>query len=102
VVGTEIAYTCLDIFIHNQRVARIDHPAADSILHWLQRLDGEYVSKLVLMNPHGWLTMDIYDDGMLALCFCNNRLEVDSSEVISRQSAAIKVLRFIEPEDPVG
>src|SRR5436305_10122616 len=81
---TATAYTCLDIFVRNQRVARIDHPTSESILHWLQRLDGEYVTKLILMNPQGWLTIDVADEYLL-LCLCNNRLEIDASEMVSRQ-----------------
>ena len=100
-VDTEIAYACLDIFIRNQRVAHVGHPAADSILNWLGRLDGSDVTKLVLMNRQGWLAIDINDEDTLTLCFCNNQLEIDTSEVVSRQTAAEKVLQFMEFNSPL-
>ena len=94
-VDAGIAHTSLYVYVRNQRVAHLDNPAGHSILDWLDRLDGEYVTKLVLTNGHIWLTIDVTDEE-ISLCICNDKLEIIESEVISRQDASVKVLQFID------
>ena len=88
------AQPSLYIYVRNQRVAYLDNPASRTILDWLDRLDGAYVTSLVLMNRQGWLTIDNVDD-FLNLSYCNSKLEISSSEVVSRQIGAAKVLQFM-------
>jgi hypothetical protein len=94
-VSTGVAQTSLHIYVRNQRVAHFDNPAPHSILDWLGRLDGEYVTRLVLSNGRGWLTIDTSDE-VLSLCICNNNLEILSCEMFSREDAPDVVLQFID------
>jgi hypothetical protein len=93
-VASGAAQTGLHIYVRNQRVAHFDNPAAHSILDWLARLDGEYVTKLVLSNGRGWLTIDTIEEA-LSLCVCNNDLEVLSREVVAHEAAPDLVRQFI-------
>jgi hypothetical protein len=93
-IGTGVAQMSLHIYVRNQRVAHFDNLAPHSILDWLGRLDGEYVTKLVLSNGHEWLTIDTADEA-LTLCLCNHKLEIRACEVFSREAAPDVVLQFI-------
>jgi len=95
VTDAGIIHVGLNIYVRNQRVASISNISTSGILDWLRRLDGEYVTRLVLMNSYGWLTIDTVDDS-LNLCICNNHLEICANEVVSREIAPEKVLQFIE------
>ncbi|MBI1255955.1 MAG: hypothetical protein GC204_00650 [Chloroflexi bacterium] len=88
------AHTSLYIYVRNQRVAYLDNPAAQTILDWLGRLDGEYVTSLVFKSSQGWLILDTVDDD-LNLSLCNNKLEVYSSEVFPRPDAINRALYFM-------
>src|SRR5215813_5142118 len=96
-VDSGVSQASLYIYVRNLRVSQINHLSPLSLLDWLDRLDGKEVTRLVLMTPHSWLTIDVADEN-LDLCLCNENLEVTESELVSRKVAAEIVLQFAQGE----